>query len=104
MSTTTTRNLPAQFVEDLGKDLAEQVTAQSGVPVVTTGLAGLGTMAQPQKQQFESQAEFEKRQGLFKAQQQAALGFEQRQQALAGLKPEVVGLSQLEKDARTRAQ
>ena len=99
-----TRNLPAQFVTDLGEDLAEQITAQSGVPVVTTGLAGLGTMAQPQKQQFESQAEFEKRQGLFKAQQQAALGFEQRQQALAGLKPEVVGLSQREIDARTRAQ
>ena len=55
-----TRNLPAQFVTDLGEDLAEQITAQSGVPVVTTGLAGLGTMAQPQKQQFESQAEFEK--------------------------------------------
>ena len=99
-----TRNLPAQFVTDLGEDLAEQITAQSGVPVVTTGLAGLGTMAQPKQQQFESDAEFEKRQGLFKAQQQAALAFEQRQQALAGLKPEVVGLSQREIDARTRAQ
>ena len=99
-----TRNLPAQFVTDLGEDLAEQITAQSGVPVVTTGLAGLGTMAQPKQQQFESDAEFEKRQGLFKAQQQAALAFEQRQQALAGLKPEVVGLSQREKDARDRAE
>ena len=51
MAVQETRNLPAQFVEDLGKDLAEQVTAQSGVPVVTTGLAGLGSMAQPTKQQ-----------------------------------------------------
>jgi len=100
MSTTTTRNLPAQFVEDLGVDLAEQVTAQSGVPVVSTGLAGLGSMAQPTKQGFESQAEFEKRQGLFKAQQKAALGFEQRQQALSGLAPQIEGLSAREIEAR----
>ena len=37
MSVQTTRNLPAQFVEDLGVDLAQQVVAQSGVPVVSTG-------------------------------------------------------------------
>ena len=41
MATQTTRTLPAQFVEDLGKDLATQITAQSGVPVVATGLAGI---------------------------------------------------------------
>ena len=103
MATQTTRNLPAQFVEDLGKDLAEQVVAQSGVPVVTTGLAGLGSMAQPTQQSFESADQFKARQGLFDAQRRAALGFEQRQQALSGLAPQIAGLSQREQDARTRA-
>ena len=37
MATETVRNLPAQFVEDLGKDLATQITAQTAVPVVTRG-------------------------------------------------------------------
>ena len=103
MTVQETRNLPAQFVEDLGVDLAEQVVAQSGVPVVSTGLAGLGSMAQPTKQSFESDAEFKRRQDLFGAQQRAALGFEQRQQALSGLAPQVAGLDQLQKDAQTRA-
>jgi len=100
MSVQTTRNLPAQFVEDLGVDLAEQVTAQSGVPVVSTGLQGLGSMAQPTKQSFESDEQFKRRQDLFGAQQRAALGFEQRQQALSGLAPQVAGLSAREQEAR----
>ena len=104
MAVQTTRNLPAQFVEDLGKDLAEQVVAQSGVPVVTTGLAGLGSMAQPTQQSFETAEQFKTRQDLFDAQRRAALGFEQRQQALSGLAPQIAGLSQREQDARTRAQ
>ena len=104
MSVQTTRNLPAQFVEDLGKDLAEQVVAQSGVPVVSTGLAGLGSMAQPTKQSFETDEQFKRRQDLFGAQQRAALGFEQRQQALSGLAPQIAGLSGREVEARTRAQ
>ena len=103
MAVQETRNLPAQFVEDLGVDLAEQVVAQSGVPVVSTGLQGLGSMAQPTKQSFESDAEFKKRQELFGAQQRAALGFEQRQQALSGLAPQIEGLSKLEQDAKARA-
>ena len=103
MSTTTQRNLPAQFVEDLGVDLAEQVTAQSGVPVVTTGLQGLGSMAQPTQQSFETADQFKTRQDLFGAQQRAALGFEQRQQALAGLAPQIAGLSDREKKARELA-
>jgi hypothetical protein len=37
--------LPAQFVQDLGQDLAKQVTAQSGVPVVSTGIAGISQQA-----------------------------------------------------------
>ena len=100
MTVQETRNLPAQFVEDLGVDLAEQVTAQSGVPVVTTGLQGLGSMAQPTRQSFETAEQFKKRQELFGAQQRAALGFEQRQQALAGLAPQVAGLSAREQEAR----
>ena len=100
MTVQETRNLPAQFVEDLGVDLAEQVTAQSGVPVVTTGLQGLGAMAQPTRQSFETAEQFKKRQELFGAQQRAALGFEQRQQALAGLAPQVAGLSAREQEAR----
>ena len=35
------RTLPAKFVEDLGVDLAKQITAQTAVPVVTTGIAGI---------------------------------------------------------------
>ena len=103
MTVQETRNLPAQFVEDLGVDLAEQVVAQSGVPVVSTGLQGLGSMAQPTKQSFESDEQFKRRQELFGAQQRAALGFEQRQQALSGLAPQVEGLSKLEQDAKARA-
>jgi len=103
MTVQETRNLPAQFVEDLGVDLAEQVVAQSGVPVVSTGLQGLGSMAQPTKQSFESDEQFKRRQELFGAQQRAALGFEQRQQALSGLAPQIEGLSKLEQDAKARA-
>ena len=103
MAVQETRTRPAQFVEDLGVDLAEQVVAQSGVPVVTTGLAGLGSMAQPTQQSFESAEQFKQRQDLFNAQQRAALGFEQRQQALSGLAPQIAGLSTREQRARTLA-
>ena len=87
MATTTTRNLPAQFVEDLGVDLAEQVVAQSGVPVVTTGLAGIS------QQTGESAADF-------KARQDAARAFTTRQQNLAGLTQQISGLSAREQEAR----
>ena len=103
MATETTISRPAPFVEDIGKDLSKQVLAQTTVPVVSTGLAGLGTMAQPTKQAFETQEQFDQRKGLFGAQQRAALGFEQRQQALSGLAPQVEGLSKLEQDAKARA-
>ena len=87
MSVTTTRNLPAQFVEDLGVDLAQQVVAQSGVPVVSTGLAGIS------QQTGESAADF-------KARQDAARAFTTRQQNLAGLAPQIAGLTDREKEAR----
>ena len=52
MATETVRNLPAQFIEDIGKDLATQITAQTAIPVVAPGTAGLT------KQAGESQAQF----------------------------------------------
>lgn len=91
MSTQTTVARPAPFVEDLGKDLATQVTAQTGIPIVTTGISGLT------KQTGETAAGF-------KARQDAARAFTTRQQNLAGLAPTVAGLSTLEQQARTRAQ
>ena len=91
MSTQTTVARPAPFVEDLGNDLATQVTAQTGIPIVTTGISGLT------KQTGETAAGF-------KARQDAARAFATRQQNLAGLAPQVAGLSKLEQDARTRAQ
>ena len=84
------QNLPAQFVQDLGQDLAKQVVAQSGVPVVSTGLAGISQQA------GESAADF-------KARQDAARAFTTRQQNLAGLAPQVAGLSTREQRARTLA-
>ena len=78
MAVQTVQNLPAQFVQDLGQDLAKQVTAQSGVPVVSTGIAGIS------KQPGESDADFA-------ARQSAAQAFTTRQQNLAGLAPQVAG-------------
>ena len=76
MATETVRNLPAQFVEDLGKDLATQITAQTAVPVVTRGIGSL-------TQQTGETAD------QFKARQDAATQFGIRQDSLAGLAPQV---------------
>jgi len=86
-----TRTLPAPFVDKLGTDLATQITAQAQIPVVAPGAGGITQLA------GETAADFAKR-------QQAAQQFDIRQQSLAGLAPQVAGLSQLEQDARTRAQ
>ena len=91
MAVQTTRTLPAQFVEDLGKDLATQVTAQSGVPVVSTGIAGISQQA------GESAADFA-------ARQDAARAFTTRQQSLAGLAPQVAQQDALQQQAQTLAQ
>ena len=72
------QNLPAQFVQDLGEDLAKQVVAQSGVPVVAPGIAGIS------QQPGESDADFA-------ARQSAAQKFDIRKQSLAGLAPTVAG-------------
>jgi len=91
MSTQTTIARPAPFVEQLGKDLATQVVAQTATPIVAPGSGGIKQLA------GESA-------GQFAARQKAAQQFDIRQQSLAGLAPQVAGLSQLEKDARTKAQ
>jgi len=91
MAVQTSRTLPAQFVEDLGKDLATQVVAQSGVPVVSTGIAGIS------QQTGEDPA-------AFKARQDAARAFTTRQQNLAGLAPQVAQQDALQTQAQTLAQ
>jgi hypothetical protein len=91
MAVQTTRTLPAQFIEDLGKDLAKQVTAQSGVPVVATGLAGISQQAGETAEDFQ-------------ARQQAAREFTTRQQSLAGLAPQVAQQDALQQQAQTLAQ
>ena len=90
MAEQVTRTLPAQFIEDLGKDLAQQVVAQSGVPVVATGLAGIS------QQPGETPEDFQ-------ARQQAAREFTTRQQSLAGLAPTVAGRDALQTQAQQLA-
>ena len=90
MAVQTTQTLPPQFVQDLGTDLAKQITAQSGVPVIATGLAGIT------QQPGESADDFA-------ARQQAAREFETRQQSLAGLAPTVAGQDALQQQAQQRA-
>ena len=99
---------PAPFVEKLGTNLAENVLAQQGVPIITQGLGALQQAAQqaniPQtKQAFETQEQFDARKGIFDAQQRAALGFDQRQLALQGLAPQVAKQDQLQQDAEKLA-
>ena len=109
MATETVINRPAPFVEDIGKALAEQTVAQQQVPVVTQGLGAFQRAAQQAgipgtKQAFETDEQFKARQGLFDAQQRAALAFDQRQLALQGLAPQVAQQDQLQKDAQAIAQ
>ena len=91
MATQTVQQLPPQFVQDLGQDLAKQVIAQSGVPVVATGLAGISQQAGETAEDFA-------------ARQQAAREFTTRQQSLAGLAPQVAGQTALQQQAETLAQ
>ena len=91
MATETTISRPAPFVEDIGKDLAKQAVALTGVPVVSTGIAGL------------SQQPGETAEG-FKARQDAARAFTTRQQNLAGLAPQVAAQDRLQKEAQKRAE
>ena len=90
MATETTISRPAPFVEDLGKDLATQAVALTGVPVVS---GGIGSLSQQTGETAEG----------FKARQDAARAFTTRQQNLAGLAPTVAGQDQLQKDAQALA-
>ena len=90
MSTSTTISRPAQFVEDIGTDLAKQAVAFTGVPVVTGGIGSL------------TRATGETDEG-FKARQDAARAFEVRQQNLAGLAPKVAGQDVLQQQAQNLA-
>ena len=90
MATETIIQRPAPFVETLGEDLAKQVTAQQGVPVVTTGIGGLT------RQVGETDAGF-------KAREDAARAFTLRQQNLAGLAPTVAPQDALQTQAQQRA-
>ena len=91
MSVAEQRTLPAKFVEDLGVDLAKQITAQTAVPVVTTGIAGIT------QQPGETAAGF-------KARQDAARAFTTRQQSLAGLAPQIASRDPLQTQAQQLAQ
>ena len=91
MSTQTTVARPAPFVEQLGKDLATQVVAQTGVPIVTQGVGSLTQQA------GETAAGF-------KARQDAARAFTTRQQSLAGLAPQVADQDRLQTEAQKRAE
>ena len=91
MATETTISRPAPFVEDIGKDLAKQAVAMTGVPVVSTGIAGIS------RQPGETDAGFQ-------ARQDAARAFTTRQQNLAGLAPQVAAQDRLQKEAQKRAE
>ena len=86
-----TRTRPPKFIEELGEDLAKQITAQSGVPTVATGIAGIS------KQEGESDEDFA-------ARQQAAREFTTRQESLKGLRPTVAPQDQLQIDAQDLAK
>ena len=90
MAVETTVTRPAPFVETLGEDLAKQVVAQTGVPIVT---GGIGTLS---RQPGETDAGFQ-------ARQDAARAFTTRQQNLAGLAPTVADQDALQQRAQTIA-
>ena len=91
MAVQTVQQLPAQFIQDIGKDLATQITAQSGVPVVASGIAGISQQAGETAEDFA-------------ARQQAAREFTTRQQSLAGLAPQVAAQDPLQTQAQQVAQ
>ena len=91
MAVQETISRPAPFVEQLGQDLATQVVAQTGVPVVTQGIGSLTKQAGETAEGF-------------KARQDAAKAFTVRQQSLAGLAPQIAGQDRLQQEAQRRAE
>ena len=96
MATQTTISKPAPFVEKLGTNLAENVLAQQGIPVV----APIDPLTGQRKTltQFAGEADKD-----FAARQQAAQRFDIRQQNLAGLAPQVAGQDALQGLAEVKA-
>jgi hypothetical protein len=90
MAVTEQVSRPAPFVEKLGTNLAENVLAQQGVPIVT---GGLGSISQGAAESAEA----------FKARQDAAQAFDVRKQSLAGLAPQVAGQDALQQQAQNLA-
>ena len=91
MAIETTVSRPAPFVEDLGKDLAKQVTAQTAVPIVAPGAGGITQQAGESADQFA-------------ARQKAAQQFDVRKQSIAGLAPQVAGQDPLQAQAQALTQ
>jgi hypothetical protein len=85
------QNLPPQFIQDIGKDLATQITAQTAVPVISTGITGISQQAGETDEQF-------------KARQDAARQFSIREESLAGLAPQVAARDPLQQQAQALAQ
>jgi hypothetical protein len=90
MAVTEQVSRPAPFVEKLGTNLAENVLAQQGVPIVT---GGLGSISQLGGESADA----------FKARQDAAQAFDVRKQSLAGLAPQVAGQDVLQQSAQALA-
>ena len=90
MAVETQINRPAPFIEDIGKDLATQVVASSGIPIVTGGIGSLSQMAGETPEGF-------------KARTDAARAFEVRKQNLAGLAPQVASQDPLQQAAQIKA-
>jgi len=90
MAVTEQVSRPAPFVEKLGTNLAENVLAQQGIPVVAPGTGGLSQLAGETAEGFA-------------ARQQAAQAFDVRKQSLAGLAPTVAGQDPLQQQAQTLA-
>ena len=90
MAITETRTRPAQFIEDIGKNLAQNLVASTAVPTVSVGLSAIS------QRPGESAADFA-------ARQQAARAFETRQQSLAGLAPSVAPQDALQTRAASLA-
>ena len=87
MATETVVQRPAPFVEKLGTNLAENVLAQQGVPIVTGGIGSISQLPGETPEQFQARTA-------------AAQRFDIRKQSLAGLAPQVAKQDALQKAAQ----
>ena len=87
MATATVVQRPAPFVEKLGTNLAENVLAQQGVPIVTGGIGSISQLPGETPEQFQARTA-------------AAQRFDIRKQSLAGLAPQVAGQDALQTAAQ----